>query len=265
MWCMLKELEQGSCFSFTSHSVIKLCINALLYIWSLNISTGKILTFALFTPAFLCIRWWFSESGSQWWCMNFSVSVHMLYSMVDSHLLLVLGVCGGGCAWGGGGWMELWGEDCRRDYGKRYLSSERDEEAGGWPRSWKQNFSSCQNNTMSSAFWSVSGILLQSVGTALQNDLVPEGFLFGFSLNPEMAEEQREQGGLYMKTSTCRYCGTISCTQWYVRERVLYSVHLEMGNQCRAGRTGVIIIYSQGLVPVTIEAAAFWIFCRWFC
>lgn len=105
------------------------------------------------------------------------------------------------------------------------------------------------------------------VGTALQNDLVPEGFLFGFSLNPEMVsqhweEEQREQGGLYVETSTCRYCGTIPCTQGYVRERVLYSVHLEMGNQCRDGRTGVIYSQSQRFVLVTIEAAAFWIFCR---
>ena len=130
-----------------------------LYVWSLNIWIGGILTFVPFTPAFLCIRWWFSEPGSQWWCMNFSVGVHLLYSMVDSHLLLVLGVWGGGGdvlgGWGGG-WMELWWEDFRRDYGKRDLSSERDEEAGGWPRSWKQNFSCCQNNTASSAFWSVS-------------------------------------------------------------------------------------------------------------
>ena len=48
-----------------------------------------------------------------------------------------------------------------------------------------------------------------------------------------------------------------------MRERLLYSIRQEMGNQCRDGRTGVIIMLWE-FALVTTRAAAFWIFYRRF-
>ena len=47
-----------------------------------------------------------------------------------------------------------------------------------------------------------------------------------------------------------------------MRQRILYSVCLVTGSQCNNCRTGVMC--SRDFVLVTICAAAFWVFCRWF-
>ena len=120
---------------------------------------------------------------------------------------------------------------------------------------------------MSFSWWSLSGSLFQRVGVALQKDLASEHFLLAFLPNPEMLSlhrEQiwREQDGLYWETSSCRRCGGVLCTHWQVRQSILYSICLVIGNQCNDRRTGVMC--SWDFVLVIICAAAFWIFCRWF-
>ena len=66
----------------------------------------------------------------------------------------------------------------------------------------------------------LSGSLFQKVGAPLWNYLAPECFSFVFSPRPlslHREEEQREQDGLYWVTNSCRYCGMVLCTHWYVR------------------------------------------------
>ena len=105
----------------------------------------------------------------------------------------------------------------------------------------KQNkyvLSCCRRKAVSSAWWCVSVNLFQRVGAAaLQNKPAPECFLLVFSpssemLSPHWEEWRTERDRLHGETSSCRYCCTVSCTQWCVKETILYSIRLEMGNQC---------------------------------
>ena len=39
------------------------------------------------------------------------------------------------------------------------------------------------------------------------------------------------RGGLYDETSSGRHCGAVSCSHWYVKERIMYLIRLEIVSQ----------------------------------